>query len=207
MPRTTRSAAVTAAALVLAGLTAAPVATASAAPAAPPVPSGPCGSSGVLVDAPTSSCTYDEVGSDVFKVPAGVSALEVEVTGARGGRWSFDALSLASNPGGAGGQARGTVATTSGAVLQVNVAGAGANATATSATGGLNNGPSGGSGAPGGFGGSNGGVPGAPGDAAGGAGGSNPGNGGNGAGGGGSSDVRTAPGGCATSPATSTPAC
>ena len=54
---------------------------------------------------------------------------------------------------------------TPGQVLQVDVAGRGANGTAASRSGGMMNGPSGGQGALGGFGGSNGGVPSARGDA------------------------------------------
>ena len=175
-------------------------ATALAAPAPPVVAlaanSGPCGTTGNLTGSTTLVCTYTTSGSGAFTVPAGVTALDVDVVGAQGGHAVLP--QQPSQAPGAGGEAKGTISVTPGAVLQIDVASAGGNGTATSPTGGMNNGPSGGSGAAGGFGGSNGGVQGAPGDASGVAGGSNPANGGNGSGGGGSSDVRLSTTGCAT---------
>ncbi|MFY9809189.1 MAG: hypothetical protein WAK86_18295, partial [Pseudonocardiaceae bacterium] len=158
--------------------------------------SAPCGTTGNLTGSTTLVCTYTTSGSDTFTVPAGVTALDVDVVGAQGGQAVLP--QKPSQAPGAGGEAKGTISVTPGAVLQVDVASAGGNGTATSPTGGMNNGPSGGSGAAGGFGGSNGGVPAGPGDAGGAAGGSNPANGGNGSGGGGSSDVRLSTADCAT---------
>jgi hypothetical protein len=167
---------------------------------------GPCGSTGVLTNATT--CTYTTIGSDTFTVPAGVNSVVVDVVGAQGGRYFIagDAAHGGSPAGdiqssslpGRGGEAAGTLtALTTGRVLQVDVAGKGADGTAASRSGGMMNGPSGGRGALGGFGGSNGGVPGGPGDASGANGGTALFNGGNGSGGGGSSDVRVTASGCA----------
>ena len=132
----------------------------------------PCGTSGVLSG---TTCTYDSVGSDTFTVPAGASSIEFTVTGAQGGHYFIagDAAhggspvgDITGRPGGGGGQASGALTgLTAGQVLQVDVAGRGADGTAASRSGGKNNGPSGGQGALGGFGGSNGGIPGGPGDA------------------------------------------
>jgi len=171
-----------------------------------PTASTVCGATGVLSGSGTLTCTYDAVGSDTFEVPAAVTQATFAVTGAIGGHYFIagdaahggsPAGDLTGPAGGTGGQTSGSLGLSSGQVLQVNVAGAGANGTAASRSGGLNNGPSGGSGAAGGFGGSSGDVPGGHGDAGGAAGGTAF-NGGNGSGGGGSSDVRLASGGCAS---------
>ncbi|WP_268761380.1 hypothetical protein [Frankia sp. AvcI1] len=174
---------------------------------APAVPAGPvCGKTGAQSGTTTMTCTYDTVGSDTFTVPAGVSSVEITATGAQGGHYFIagdeahpsPAGDITGRPGGSGGQATGTLTgLTGGQVLQVDVAGRGADGTAASRSGGMSNGPSGGSGALGGFGGSNTGVSGGPGDASG-ANGGTASNGGNGSGGGGSSDVRVTAGGCAT---------
>lgn len=167
---------------------------------------GPCGSTGVLTN--STSCTYTTIGSDTFTVPAGVDSVVVDVLGAQGGRYFIagDAAHggspagdiLSTSTPGHGGEAAGTLTgLTTGQVLQVDVAGKGADGTAASRSGGMSNGPSGGRGALGGSGGSNGGVPGGPGDANGANGGTALFNGGNGSGGGGSSDVRVAASGCA----------
>ncbi|HZS21221.1 MAG TPA: hypothetical protein VFA63_09540, partial [Pseudonocardiaceae bacterium] len=167
---------------------------------------GPCGSTGVLTNA--TACSYTTVGSDRFTVPAGVDSVVVDVVGAQGGRYFIagDAAHggspagdvLSNSTPGRGGEAAGTLTgLTTGQILQVDVAGKGADGTAASRSGGMMNGPSGGRGALGGFGGSNGGVAGGPGDASGGNGGTALFNGGNGSGGGGSSDVRVAASGCA----------
>ncbi len=169
----------------------------------------PCGGTGLLSGAGALTCTYTVVGSDVFTVPAGVTSAEFAVVGAAGGHYFIDGdVShpdpggiLTGRPGGAGGESTGTISLTAGQVLQIDVAGRGANGTAANRSGGMANGPTGGVGGLGGFGGSNGGVAGGPGDAGGAGGGSTVtpgGDGGNGSGGGGASDVRLAPGGCAS---------
>jgi uncharacterized repeat protein (TIGR01451 family) len=162
------------------------------APRVPPS-SATCGNNGVL--APTGrACTYTTVGSDVFNPPAGVNqATFTAVAGAAGTTSNFSTTF----PGGAGGEAQGSIGL-NGRALQIDVAGIGGSAAPTSPTGGMNGGPSGGFGGTGGFGGSNGGIQGGLGDANGGTGGSNPFNGGNGGGGGGSSDIRMDPAGCGT---------
>ncbi|MGA9690272.1 MAG: hypothetical protein WBR33_02210, partial [Pseudonocardiaceae bacterium] len=166
---------------------------------------GPCGITGVLAN-PTT-CTYTTSRSDTFTVPVGVTTVDIVVVGAQGGHYYIagdaahggsPAGDITGRPGGSGGQAAGTLTgLTPGQILQVDVAGQGANGTAANRSGGMMNGPSGGQGALGGFGGFNGGVTGGAGDASGASGGTAPGNGGNGSGGGGSSDVRSASGGCA----------
>jgi hypothetical protein len=164
-----------------------------------------CGQAGVLSGSGTLVCTYSTVGSDTFTVPATVTRVDVSVIGAAGGNYFIDGDAAHPDPGGAitgrsggaGGEVAGSLNVTPGQVLQIDVAGRGGNGTATSRSGGMQNGPSGGSGALGGFGGSDGGVAGGPGDASGADGGSAPSNGGNGSGGGGSSDVRVDSGGCA----------
>jgi phosphodiesterase/alkaline phosphatase D-like protein len=166
---------------------------------------GPCGATGVLSGDSSLTCTYTTVGSDTFTVPAGVTETALVVVGGDGGHYFImgdaahsgsPAGDITGRLGGAGGQATATLALTPGQVLQVDVAGRGANGTAASRSGGMMNGPSGGSGGLGGFGGSSGGMTGGPGDANG-ANGGTAFNGGNGSGGGGSSDVRIDPGGCA----------
>jgi len=166
----------------------------------------PCGATGVLTNSAT--CVYSTVGSDTFTVPAGVSSVVLNVVGAQGGHYFIagdaahggsPAGDITGRLGGNGGQASGTLpGLTPGQVLQVDVAGIGANGTAPQRSGGMGNGPFGGSGALGGFGGSNGGVSGGAGDASGASGGSAPYAGGNGSGGGGSSDVRSNLSGCAS---------
>jgi hypothetical protein len=163
-------------------------------PAAASDPAATCGTTGVLAGNGLG-CAYDTVGSDTFNPPAGVISATFTVIGAQGGTYTNPAVGTP-HPGGAGGEAQGTLAVTPTVLLQVDVAGTGGTGNPTSSTGGMNGGPSGGTGGAGGFGGSNGGVPGGPGDASGGTGGTNAFNGGNGSGGGGSSDVRRAPSGC-----------
>jgi 6-phosphogluconolactonase (cycloisomerase 2 family)/phosphodiesterase/alkaline phosphatase D-like protein len=161
-------------------------------------PPAVCGSTGVLSGSGPFLCTYGTVGSDTFTVPAGIDQAVFAVIGAQGGHYFIAGPPpITGRAGGGGGEASGTLAVTPGQVLQIDVAGVGANGTAPSRTGGMGNGPSGGSGALGGFGGSDGGVAGAAGDASGASGGTAVHDGGNGSGGGGSSDVRFAPGGCA----------
>jgi uncharacterized repeat protein (TIGR01451 family) len=158
-------------------------------------PARTCGSTGV--PGPDGlSCTYRIVGSDTFTAPPGVTSATFTVVGAQGGTYTNPAVGTP-HPGGSGGKAQGTLPTTPGESVQVDVGGTGGTGNPTSPTGGMNNGPSGGTGGAGGFGGSNGGVAGGPGDASGGNGGTNAFNGGNGSGGGGSSDVRESAGGCA----------
>ncbi|WP_244957086.1 hypothetical protein [Candidatus Frankia nodulisporulans] len=169
-----------------------------------PTSPSPCGTSGVLSG---TTCTYNTVGSDTFTMPTGARWVQITAVGAQGGRYFLagDAAhggspvgDITGRAGGGGGQASGTITgLPAGRVLQVDVAGKGADGTAASRSGGKNNGPSGGQGAVGGFGGSNGGVTGGKGDAGGSEGGTASNNGGNGSGGGGSSDVRIATAGCA----------
>src|SRR5215469_13534719 len=133
------------------------------------VAGSPCGTSGVLSGA---TCTYDSVGSDTFTVPAGVSSVQVTVTGAQGGHYFIagDAAhggspfgDITGRAGGGGGQASGDLSgLTVGQVLQVDVAGRGVDGTALARSGGKNNGPTGGQGALGGYGGSDSGVTGGP---------------------------------------------
>jgi hypothetical protein len=168
-------------------------------PAPAPLPGGGaaspvCGRTGLLAG---STCTYRKVGSDTFTVPAGVTRAEFVVIGGAGGHYFIagdaahggsPAGDITGRPGGAAGRVTATFTVIPGAVLQIDVAGAGANGTAARRSGGMRNGPSGGHGGAGGSGGS--------GDAPGGAGGTAI-DGGNGSGGGGASDVRAAAGGCA----------
>ncbi len=208
MPRPTQARRrLTGARSVVVGLGVAAVAAAAAAGSAATAGPAPCGATGALSSAgSTLTCTYSTVGSDVFTVPAGVTQASVVATGATGGHYFIagdaahggsPAGDITGPAGGSGGQAAGTLALTPGQVLQIDVAGRGANGTAASRSGGMMNGPSGGSGGLGGFGGSNGGVAGGAGDAKGASGGTAF-NGGNGSGGGGSSDVRIDAAGCAT---------
>jgi alpha-tubulin suppressor-like RCC1 family protein len=162
-----------------------------------------CGASGVASGTGPFTCTYTTVGADTFTVPAGVTQADVGALGGKGGNYFIlgdaahpsPAGDITGRPGGNGGRAAATLSLTPGQVLQIDVAGRGANGTAASRSGGMQNGPSGGQGALGGFGGSNGGVPGGAGDASG-ANGGTAFNGGNGSGGGGSSDIRMTAGGC-----------
>src|SRR5581483_12404042 len=136
---------------------------------------GTCGQTGRLSGATT--CIYAVVGSDTFTVPAGVGSVAVDVVGAQGGHYfvagdvahgGSPAGDITGRVGGGGGQAKGMLTgLVGGQVVQVDVAGKGANGTAASRSGGMMNGPSGGSGAAGGFGGSNRGVVGGAGDASG----------------------------------------
>ncbi|MGW6709257.1 Ig-like domain-containing protein [Streptomyces sp. NPDC054956] len=109
-------------ALVLgaAGLLAALVAplTASADPAET---AGPCGPAAVFTASPPA-CTYDSAGTDVFTVPAGVSALTVDLYGAEGGSAAGFVSPNPPNegaPGGLGGHTRATLAVTPGQAVQI----------------------------------------------------------------------------------------
>jgi hypothetical protein len=182
--------------------------TATASP--PTISRTACGSTGALVVSGTGSlaCTYHAVGSDVFTVPAGVTRAVFTLVGALGGHYftagdaahgGSPAGDILGRPGGAGAETAATLPVVPGEVLEIDVAGRGADGTAASRSGGMDGGPSGGRGAVGGFGGSDGG-PKAGRAAAGDADGANGGtafNGGNGSGGGGSSDVRATTTGCA----------
>jgi hypothetical protein len=171
----------------------------------PKAPRRACGARGVISGSGTFTCTYTSTGSDVYTVPAGVTRATIVVVGASGGHYftpgdaahgGSPAGDITGRPGGAGAQATATLTVVPGQVLEVDVAGRGADGTAASRSGGMNNGPSGGRGAAGGYGGSNAGAKTGRGDAGGGDGGTAF-NGGNGSGGGGSSDVRAAVTGCA----------
>ena len=131
-------------AMVLSGGTAAAMALAPVAAAAPPVlaltsGASPCGTNGTLTGTTTPICTYTTTGSDAFTVPAGVTQADVTVVGAQGGHYFIagDAAhggsptgDITGRPGGNGGEATGTLTNlTTGQVLQVDVAGIGANGT------------------------------------------------------------------------------
>ena len=98
-----------------------------------------CGATGVLSGSGSVMCTYTTVGPDIFSVPAGVTQATVTVVGAQGGRYFIagdaahggsPAGDITGRPGGKGGEATGTLTNlTPGQVLQVDVAGIGANGT------------------------------------------------------------------------------
>ncbi|MDD9380795.1 hypothetical protein M8Z33_29915 [Streptomyces sp. ZAF1911] len=120
-------------ALVLgtAGLLAALVAplTAAADPAA--APSGPCGPAGVFTSSPPT-CTYASAGTDVFTVPAGVSALTVDLYGAEGGSAAGFVSPNPPNegaPGGLGGRTHAVLAVTPGQAVQITRGGVGSSGT------------------------------------------------------------------------------
>ena len=86
----------------------------------------PAAAAAVLVAAPAHaaqvSTTYTTVGESAFTVPAGVHAIDVSLTGARGGTRSGWAL------GGRGAAVNGTLAVTPGQVLYAQVGGHGTDA-------------------------------------------------------------------------------
>ncbi|HEX2901715.1 MAG TPA: glycine-rich protein, partial [Bacteroidia bacterium] len=85
--------------------------------------------------------TFSYTGAaQTFTVPSGVTSLTVDLRGAKGGD-GFPVMSA----GGLGGRVTGTITVTPGQVLQINVGGVGANATATvGGAGGFNGGGQGG---------------------------------------------------------------
>lgn len=126
-----RSVSRTALVLGAAGLLAALVAplTASADPADPP--SGPCGPAGEFTSSPPT-CTYATAGTDVFTVPAGVSALTVDLYGAEGGSAAGFVSPNPPNegaPGGLGGRTHAVLAVTPGQGVQITRGGVGSSGT------------------------------------------------------------------------------
>ncbi|MEV7616768.1 Ig-like domain-containing protein [Streptomyces sp. NPDC089799] len=101
------------------------------APAEPASPAAsPCGARGVLAAATGAAptCSYDAVGTDVFTVPDGVTAVTVALYGAEGGSAAGFVAPNPPNegaPGGLGGETRGTLAVTPGQTLQLTVGAAG----------------------------------------------------------------------------------
>ncbi|MFJ3205736.1 Ig-like domain-containing protein [Streptomyces sp. NPDC086989] len=87
----------------------------------------PCGTGGLFTASPPS-CTYATPGTDTFTVPAGVSAVSVDLNGAEGGS---AAGFVTPNPpntgasGGLGGRTRATLPVTVGHDLQITVGAAG----------------------------------------------------------------------------------
>ncbi|MCX4961065.1 Ig-like domain-containing protein [Streptomyces virginiae] len=115
-----------------AGLVAAAMAPlpATADPSAPTA-AGPCGAGGVLTSAPPS-CSYTAVATDTFTVPAGVTAVTVDLFGAEGGSAAGFVLPSPPNdgaPGGLGGETRADLAVTPGQSLQITVGGVGSSGT------------------------------------------------------------------------------
>ncbi|MEU3838770.1 Ig-like domain-containing protein [Streptomyces sp. NPDC028635] len=89
---------------------------------------GPCGTGGVFTAAPQPTCTYTSVGTDTFKVPDGVTAVDVDLFGAEGGSAAgfIDPHPVVSGaPGGLGGETRATLPVTPGQTLQVTTGAAG----------------------------------------------------------------------------------
>ncbi|MFE2311320.1 glycine-rich protein, partial [Streptomyces sp. NPDC059411] len=92
---------------------------------------GPCGPAGVFTSSPPT-CTYATAGTDVFTVPAGVSALTVDLYGAEGGSAAGYVVPSPPNdgaPGGLGGQTHATLAVTPGQTLQITRGGVGSSGT------------------------------------------------------------------------------
>ena len=86
----------------------------------------PCGSNGTF-DASGPSCTYTHPGSDTFAVPFAVTSVTIDAFGAQGGQGTAAGdTGQQADPGGLGGEAKGTLATTDGQVLEVSVGGRGA---------------------------------------------------------------------------------
>ncbi len=86
-----------------------------------------CGTGGVFTASP-STCTYTAVGTDTFTVPQGVSDVSIDLFGAEGGSAAGFVAPHPPNegaPGGLGGEARGTLAVSSGQILQITVGAAG----------------------------------------------------------------------------------
>ncbi|WP_330300095.1 Ig-like domain-containing protein [Streptomyces sp. NBC_00503] len=120
----------TAVALGAAGLLAALLVPLAAA-ADPADAAGPCGPGGAFTSSPPT-CTYATAGTDVFTVPAGVSALTVDLYGAEGGSAAgFVAPSPPNDgsPGGLGGRTHAVLAVTPGQSIQITRGGVGSSGT------------------------------------------------------------------------------
>ncbi|MET9618140.1 Ig-like domain-containing protein [Kitasatospora indigofera] len=88
---------------------------------------GPCGAGGVFTVAPPT-CTWTTAGTDTFTVPAGVTAVNVDLFGAEGGSAAGFVAPNPPNtgaPGGLGGETRATLAVGAGQRLQITVGAAG----------------------------------------------------------------------------------
>ncbi|MFE3648978.1 Ig-like domain-containing protein [Streptomyces sp. NPDC059152] len=88
----------------------------------------PCGAGGVFTTAPRPTCTYDSAGTDIFTVPDGVTAVDIDLYGGEGGSAAgyIDPHPVISGaPGGLGGETRATLPVTSGQTLQLTVGAAG----------------------------------------------------------------------------------
>ncbi|WP_405983187.1 Ig-like domain-containing protein [Streptomyces sp. NBC_00158] len=98
---------------------------------ADPAAANPCGTGGVFT-ASTPTCTYTDVGTDTFTVPAGVTSVTVDLFGAEGGGAAGFILPSPPNegaPGGLGGETRADLAVTPGQTLQLTVGGVGSSGT------------------------------------------------------------------------------
>ncbi|WP_371619314.1 Ig-like domain-containing protein [Streptomyces sp. NBC_00454] len=92
---------------------------------------GPCGPAGAFTSSPPT-CTYASAGTDVFTVPAGVSALTVDLYGAEGGSAAGFVVPSPPNqgsPGGLGGRTHAILAVTPGQSLQITRGGVGSSGT------------------------------------------------------------------------------
>ncbi|MCX5208048.1 Ig-like domain-containing protein [Kitasatospora sp. NBC_00240] len=104
--------------------------TATAGAATAPATAGgatPCGAGGVFTAAPPT-CTWTAAGTDTFTVPAGVTAVSVDLFGAEGGSAAGFVAPNPPNagaPGGLGGETRATLAVAAGQRLQITVGAAG----------------------------------------------------------------------------------
>ncbi|MDH6131453.1 hypothetical protein P3T37_000822 [Kitasatospora sp. MAA4] len=88
----------------------------------------PCGTGGVFSTAPQPTCTYDSVGTDTFTVPAGTTAVTVDLFGAEGGSAASYIVPhpvVPGAPGGLGGETRATLPVTPGQTIQLTVGAAG----------------------------------------------------------------------------------
>ncbi|MFG2751030.1 Ig-like domain-containing protein [Streptomyces xanthophaeus] len=124
--RSTLAAAV-GASLLLAAVTAPPVAAADPPASAPAVAAAPCGARGAYTAA-GPACTYEAIGSDVFTVPAGVTSVTVDLSGAEGGSAAGFVAPHPPNagaPGGLGGRTRATLAVNPGETLRITLGAAG----------------------------------------------------------------------------------
>ncbi|RAG87572.1 hypothetical protein DN069_00850, partial [Streptacidiphilus pinicola] len=110
-----------------AGLLAAALVPLAVSPAAA-ADTSPCGATGVLATTSPNACTYAATGTDTFTVPAGVTAVTVDLFGAEGGSAAGYVLPNPPNtgaPGGLGGESRATLSVQPGQTLQLTIGAAG----------------------------------------------------------------------------------
>ncbi|MGW7368343.1 hypothetical protein ACWGI8_34220, partial [Streptomyces sp. NPDC054841] len=115
-------------ALVLAGATVLLAAALAPNPAAASAAEAVCGATGTRTTDPGAGCSWTEPGTDTFTVPAGVSAVTVDLFGAEGGSaagYVTPNPPSTGAPGGLGGHTRATLTVTPGQVLQLTVGAAG----------------------------------------------------------------------------------